>query len=385
MLELSRAKNLHGKTVLVRADFNVPIKNLKVVENFKIKKTLPTLNYLLDHGVKQIIIVSHLGRPNGVERKLSLAPVAKELAKLLHKTVGLAFLEDKKTGRVTLLENIRFIKGEERNEASLAKKLAEMADIFVLDGFAVAHRDAASVTGVSKYLPSYAGLLLEEELNGLKKIMEKPKRPMVAIIGGAKIETKISVINSFLKIADHILVGGAMFNTILWARGLKVGDSLVDKNFKKEAIVLLKNKKIILPVDVIVGDAKGKKAMAVDVDKNFSIKKGDGIYDIGPKTIRLFSKFIKKAKTIVWNGAMGRFEEKTYRFGTFSMAHLVASRSKGRAYGVCGGGETVEVLQNLGLMGQVDLVSTGGGAMIEFLSGKKLPGLKALKIYLRNE
>ncbi|OGH83646.1 MAG: phosphoglycerate kinase [Candidatus Magasanikbacteria bacterium RIFOXYA2_FULL_44_8] len=372
-----QAKNLKNKCVLVRVDFNVPIKNGTVVDTFKIQKSVPTIKYLLNKGA-HIVLVSHLGRPTKFDKKLSLRPLVRPLQKLLGIEVcfsDVAHFDNSQYCRVTLLENIRFYPGEEKNDPKFAKQLAGCADIFVLDGFAVAHRESASVSGVTKFLPTYAGLLLAAEIAGLSKIIDKPKKPFVVVLGGAKMETKIPVLKNLLSQADHILVGGGIANTYWWAKGKKIGDSLIDKDYKKEALLYGGNKKIILPVDVIVGPANGKKAKAVATDK-LSLKPGLGIYDVGPRTIHLFAQYIKGANTVVWNGALGRFEQKPYQYGTYSVARLMAARAKGKAFGVCGGGETVEVLQKLHLMDDVDLVSTGGGAMLEFLSGAKLPGLK---------
>lgn len=397
---IQQAGNLAGKVALVRADFNVPVKGGKVLDNYKIKKSLATIKFLMEKRAK-IILVSHLGRPNGVDKKLTLKPVAVELEKFLQKRVRL--LDVKKNSRVSndgtqhnfvklkrqidkllpsavvLLENIRFMKGEEENSDALAKELAGLADIFVLDGFAVAHRKTASVFGVAKHLPAYAGLLFEQEIDGLNCALKSPKKPFVVVLGGAKVETKIPILKNLLKKANHILVGGGILNTYLWAIGRNIGSSLVEKKLKKEALRYCLKRKVVLPVDVIVGARDGKNAKAVDV-KNLDIKnKKLGIFDIGPKTIRLFSSYIKKANTLVWNGAMGYFEQRPYQYGTYSVARLLASRSKGKAFGIAGGGETIEVLKKLRLIGDIDLASTGGGSMLEYLSGKKLPGMEALK------
>ncbi|OGH68866.1 MAG: phosphoglycerate kinase [Candidatus Magasanikbacteria bacterium RIFCSPHIGHO2_01_FULL_47_8] len=399
MQPIKQVKNLAGKRVLVRVDFNVPVKNGKVVDDFKIQKSLPTIKFLMKQGAK-VILVSHLGRPKGVDKKLSLAPVAKVLEKLLKKKVGFVGHAElvsasrsrnkfgmteqmwgKETG-VVLLENIRFLPGEGTNSLIPAKKLASLADVFVLDGFAVAHRDSASVSGVTKFLPSYAGLLLFEEVTSLMNVMEGPKRPLVVMLGGAKVETKIPVLKYFLSKADHVLVGGEIANTYWWAKGGSVGASLIGKKYKKEVLKYCSNKKVILPVDVVVGKENGKDVKVVEVGvkgERLRVKGKEAVYDIGPATVRLFSKYIKGAKTLIWNGAMGRFEQHPYEYGTYALAHLFAARSKGKAYGVCGGGETVEVFKKLNLFQDVDLASTGGGAMLEFLSGKKLPGLEALR------
>lgn len=354
------------------------------MDNYKIKKSLATIKFLIEKRAK-VILVSHLGRPGGVDKKLSLKPIAAELGKFLQKNVRLLDVLDlKKTkiqidklfpSAVVMLENIRFVKDEDKNSDKFSKELAGLADMFVLDGFGVAHRQAASVTGVAKYLPAYAGLLLEEEIEGLDRALKSPKKPFVVVLGGVKMETKIPVLKNLLKKANHILVGGGILNTYLWAKGYKVGCSVVDKNLKKEALQYCSKRNVILPIDVIVGTKDGELACAVAV-KNLSIKdKNLAIFDIGPKTIKLFSHYIKKSQTLVWNGAMGYFEQHPYQYGTYSIARLVAARAKGKAFGITGGGETVEVLKKLHLIGDVDLASTGGGSMLECLSGKKLPGI----------
>ena len=396
---IQQVKNLANKNVLLRVDFNVPLKGGKVLDNYKIKKSLATIKFLIEKRAK-VILVSHLGRPDGVDKKLSLKPVASELGKFLQKEVKL--LDVKKSSRVSnvgtrhnfvklkvqieklfpsavvMLENIRFVSGEEKNSTQLAKELAGLADLFVLDGFAVAHRQTASVCGVSKYIPAYAGLLLEEEIEGLDRALKNPKKPFVVVLGGIKMETKIPVLKNLLNKANYILVGGGIFNTYLWAKGYKIGSSLVDKNLKKEALRYCSKRKVILPVDVVVGPKNGKLAKVIEV-KKLNLKKDMSIFDIGPKTIKLFSQYIKKSQTLIWNGAMGYFEQHPYEYGTYSIAHLVAARAKGKAFGITGGGETVEVLKKLHLIGDVDLASTGGGSMLEYLSGKKLPGIEALK------
>lgn len=385
---IQQVKNLANKNVLLRVDFNVPIKGSKILDNYKIKRSLATIKFLMEKRAK-VILVSHLGRPDGVDKKLSLKPVAAELGKFLQKKVRLLDvlnLEKAKSqidklfpSAVVMLENIRFVKGEEENSEALAKELAGLADIFVLDGFAVAHRKSASVSGVAKHLPAYAGLLLEEEIEGLDQALKSPKKPFVVVLGGVKTETKIPMLKNLLQKANHILVGGGIFNTYLWAKGYKVGSSLVDKNLKKEVLKYCSKRKVILPVDVIVGAKDGKLARAVEIKKLNIKNKELAIFDIGPKTIKLFSHYIKKSQTLVWNGALGYFEQHPYEYGTYSVARLVSARAKGKAYGITGGGETIEVLKKLRLIGDIDLASTGGGSMLHYLSGKKLPGIEVLK------
>ncbi|MFZ2190157.1 MAG: phosphoglycerate kinase [Candidatus Magasanikiibacteriota bacterium] len=411
---IKQVRNLAGKRVLLRVDFNVPIKinpstkaQGKVADDKRILVSLPTIEYLLKQKAK-VILVTHLGRPagyngkekSGYDKKFSLRPVVKKTSELLEKKI--IFVEDKKigrsedqkiyfdnakkiidkmkTGEIVMLENMRFFPEEAKDIVDLSKKLASLGDIFVLDGFAVAHRSAASVSGVAKYLPSYAGLLLEREIAGLSKVMNKPKKPFVLILGGIKMETKIPVIKNLLPKCDYALIGAGIINTYLWAKGYKVGDSAVDKDYKKEILKYCSSKKVIKPVDVVVGTMDGKKYRHVVLDKkpNQICKKGEAILDCGPGTVQLYAKYIKKAQTLVWNGPMGFFQVKPYDIGSFSIARLVAGRAKGKAFGVIGGGETLQTMELVGMTEYVDLVSTGGGAMLEFLSGKKLPGVEAV-------
>jgi len=379
---INQRKIFFKKRVLVRVDFNVPLKSGRVIDDFKIRKSLHTIKYLLTRGA-QVILISHLGRPSGVDKKLSLKPVASALEKIIGKKVNFCdLMEKEKIGDapITLLENIRFVKGEEENTRAVAKQLASLADVFVLDGFAVAHRNSASVTGVAKFLPTYAGLLLADEIAGLTRIISQPKKPLVIVLGGVKMDTKIPVLKNLLPKASHILVGGGIANTYWWASGRSVGASLIDKKYKKEALLYGNNDKVVLPVDVVVGQTNGRDAQTVDVNLNFKLKNSKlSILDIGPRTVQLFARYLKKANTIVWNGALGYFEQPPYQHGTYALARLIAGRAKGKAFGVCGGGETVEILQKLDLLNDIDLVSTGGGAMLEFLSGKNLPGIQVVK------
>ncbi len=377
---LKDGAKISRRRVLLRVDFNVPLKNGKVVDDFKIAQTLPTIEYLLKHKA-EIFIVSHLGRPERAIAALSLKPVCDHLAKMLKTKIVFTTLEklekNKKTATpITFLENIRFYKEEEKNTPAFAQRLAALADVFVLDGFGVSHRAAASVVGVARYLPTYAGLLLAAEISGLDHVLRKPKKPFVVVLGGAKMETKIPVLKKLLPLADHILVGGGLANTYYASQGCKVGKSLVEKKFIAEMRQLGKKKKIIFPIDAVYGTQRGKKIGVMSVvPKSRLPDQALGIYDIGPKTIQLFAKYIRNAETIVWNGALGFFECSPYNFGTYALAGAIAARAKGRAFGVVGGGETVEVVAKLGLLKQIDLVSTGGGAMLEFLSGVKLPGV----------
>lgn len=388
---LKQIRKLDGKRVLVRVDFNVPVVKKKVMDEARLIAALPTIQYLTERGAR-VILVSHLGRPEGKKKvALSLQPVAERLSQLLGKKVIQLpdykgekveqVIARMKPGGIVMLENIRFSKDEEGNKGTLGEYLSTLADVFVLDGFGVAHRADASVVGVTPYLPSYAGLLLEKEIDGLSYIMKAKRHPGVFVLGGAKSETKIPVLKNFLSRADAILLGGALYNTYLFSLGYKIGDSLVDVKMVKEAKKYAGHAKVITPIDVIVGKKDGSEYRQVRI-KKFQKKicqKGEAILDIGPETIGLFASYIKEAKIIIWNGALGYFEQPPYDIGTKSIARLVAARSKGKAYGVIGGGETVQVMDQVHMSQYIDLVSTGGGAMLEFLSGKNLPGIDALR------
>ncbi len=381
-------KNLQGKRVLLRVDFNVPITKKKVREDYKIKMSLPTIEYLLKKGAR-VIAVSHLGSPKGkINPELSLLPVAKTLQKLLSERAykkKIKFVpevigawvkkevEGLQNGELILLENLRFEGGEEKNDQVFATKLAAFGDIYVNDAFAVSHRDQASVSAIKKFLPSFAGLLLENEVLALSKVV-KPKQPLIAVMGGAKVDTKAPLIEKMHKKAEFILVGGALANNFFKALGYEVGASLVDNAslvFAKKFIKRGKlDSKIILPSDVVV--LNGGKAVVKPVG---NLAKKDKIVDIGPNTVEEFALFIKKAVTIIWNGPMGCFEEKVSSFGTLAVGRLIAARSRGTAWGVVGGGETVEAIKLTKMANYLDWVSTAGGAMLSFLEGEKMPGL----------
>lgn len=387
---IKEIKNLEGRRVLVRTDFNVPLRGDKIDGNeaWKIERSQSTIKYLIKKEAK-VILASHLGRPKGAKKEgLSLKPVAEYLSQKLGKSV--LFLKDwqnKKSkdslknlrnSQVVLLENLRFNPGEEKNSVAFAKTLAELGEVYVNDAFAVCHRPQASVIGVPKYLPTYAGLLLAQEVKELSQALAQPKRPLVAIIGGVKISSKILTLNNFLKIADLILVGGALANNFLKAIGYPIGKSIIEKDYIKEALELLNKKgtgsKIIMPIDVLVGGGLISPRRAIWHQLK-DIESDEYILDIGPKTRRLYCRLIKRAKTVIWNGPLGYFENKHFRQGTYKIAKAVA---QARADTIVGGGETVEVLKRLKLLERISFVSTGGGAMLEFLGGKELPGLKPL-------
>jgi len=376
---IRNAKNLAGKIVLLRADLNVPMKSGLVDSDYKIVMILPAIRYLLRHKAK-IIIITHLDKGNTAK------PVAKRLAELLNKSIAFIgesvghkvkeAVKSMKPKDIIFLENLRFNPGEEKNDKKFAKLLAEPADIYINDAFAVSHRNHASVSAIKKYLPAFAGLLLEKEILNLNKILE-PRKPLVSIIGGAKIQTKIYLIKKLAKKSYRVLIGGALANNFIAAHGFKIGKSLADKASIKIAVKLIKKyKNIILPVDVIV--AKKINSASFKVKPVNQVSQDDIILDIGPRTIKLFVSFIRRANTIIWNGPVGCFENEHFKHGTLSVARFVATRSTGSAFGAVGGGETIEALNLTKMEHYVDWVSTGGGAMLAYLGGEPMPGLKGI-------
>lgn len=386
MKSLREIKDLKNKKVLVRADFNVPLGKDGVVdssEDWRIRATLPTIQYLLKKGAK-VILLSHLGRPDGkVVEELRLGPVQDRLSELLELSVtktpdcigdvAKETVSEMSSGEIVLLENLRFHKEEEENDDNFAKELASLGDVYVNDGFSVSHRAHASVHAITKHLPSYAGLLLEKEVKILSDAIHNPKRPATIIIGGAKAETKLPVIRFLMDKFDHILVGGVVANVILKAKGIDTGKSLLGDIDPEEAKKIdLENIKLHIPVDVIVCNSKIKRAQLSAIGKI-----GDErILDIGPDTHEMFSKIIADSKLIIWNGPMGLFEKDAFSEGTKEIARAVAN-SEG--YSIIGGGDSISALDKFGYSSKVDYISTGGGAMLEFMSGEKLPGIEALK------
>ncbi len=379
--------DVKGKRVLVRVDFNVPLKEGVVGDDTRIRAALPTIEYLLNHGAA-VILCSHLGRPKGgPEAKFSMRPVGEYLSKLLGKPV--AFAEDcigKKAeeaaarlqpGQILLLENTRFHAGEEKNDPEMAKSLASLADVYVNDAFGTAHRAHASTEGVARYLPAVAGYLLEKEIKYLGAAVADPKRPFVAILGGAKISDKIGVIKNLIAKADAILIGGGMANTFLKAQGYPVGDSLVEDDALETARELLKSgeKKLRLPVDMVLGD-RFDAAAEMKTTPTGAVPEGWRILDIGPETVAAYGKILETAGTVVWNGPMGVFEFPNFAKGTFGIARAIAGS---KAVSIIGGGESVAAIQQSGLAGKITHISTGGGASLEMLEGLVLPGVAALQ------
>ena len=385
MKKTIRDIDVANKKVFVRVDYNVPINSdLKIVDDTRIQATIPTINYLIEHGAK-VILCSHLGRPDGqIDTKLSLRPVLARLSKLLDKPVSFAEdILDKSTkdmvnnlqaGEVLMLENIRFYAEEEKNDEAFAKKLAELADVFVLEAFGTAHRKHASTYGIAKYVPAVCGFLVEQELLMFDKVLNKPERPFVAILGGAKVSDKLPVVENLLDKVDTILIGGGMAYTFIKAIGGNIGMSILDNSkveLAKELYEKAKEKgvKILLPVDNICAQEFSDEAEPKKFSSGFIADDYQGM-DIGPKTIKMFKKVIKKAKTIVWNGPLGVYEYEIFKNGTNKIAKYVA---KSKAISIVGGGDSIAAVQSLGAARKITHISTGGGASLTLLQGKSLP------------
>lgn len=384
--------DLKGKRVLVRVDFNVPLEGGEITDDTRIRAAVPTLKAILDQQPRSVLLMSHLGRPKGgPDPKYSLKPVAPALAKLLGKDVAFAddcvgeaaekAAEALPDGGVLLLENTRFHPEEEKNDLALAKQMAALGDVFVMDAFGSAHRAHSSTVGVTEYLPAVAGLLMEKEIDYLATTIEAPKRPFVAILGGAKVSDKIAVIEALLSKVDKLLIGGGMANTFFKAQGYELGNSLVEADAIETAKGLLEKSsgKLVLPVDAVIGDKFADDANTQTIGVSNGVPAGWGIYDIGPETVKLFAEALADAHTIVWNGPMGVFEKPIFSKGTFAVAQLLADRTSAGATTVIGGGDSAAAIEEAKLADQITHISTGGGASLEMLEGKTLPGVTALK------
>jgi len=384
-----RDLDARGKRVLVRVDFNVPVKEGRVTDDTRIRRALPTVRHLLSEGA-QPVLISHLGRPKGgPDPKYSMDPVAQRLEEVLGEpvlkldaAVGLEVEEalDSWDGSgVVLLENSRFYPGETKNDPEFSGQLASLADLYVDDAFGAAHRAHATTVGVAEQLPAAAGLLLEEEVDYLDGVLESPERPFVAILGGAKVSDKLGVIESLLGVADTLLIGGAMCFTFFKAKEHEVGDSLVEDDYIEEAARLMDEagEKLVLPVDVVVADSMEEDAggETVGVDEIPADKMG---LDIGARTVELFEERISDARTIFWNGPMGVFEIDAFARGTEGVARAVAAAGESGATTVIGGGDSVAAVSELGLEEKMSHISTGGGASLEYIEGKELPGVAVL-------
>ena len=382
---------LKDKKVLLRVDLNVPIKDGTVTETSRIEKIIPTIKLLIEKEAK-IIILSHIGRPKGkVIREMSLEPISKKLASLLNKEIlfnnklinenTISEVNKITNGSIMMLENIRFNEGEELNDKEFAKKISNLGDLYVNDAFSVSHRSHASVEGITKYIPSYYGLQITEEINALKKITSEIKKPVTLIIGGSKISTKIKIINNLIKKFNNIIIVGGMANTMLKHTGSIIGKSICENDCESLIKEILENSnkyncKITCPLDVVVSKNLEGSGKNKDIKE---INKDDIILDIGPKTIASIKKIINDTNTVLWNGPAGYFENSNFQNGTKQILEIIEQKTKNdNIFSVAGGGETVAAINKFNKLNSFTFVSTAGGAFLEYLEGKDLPGIRAL-------
>ena len=391
MNNIRDCKNLNQKRVLLRLDLNVPIKNGIITDQTRIEKILPVIEFLLKKNSK-IIVISHIGRPKGkINKDLSLKPICESLEKKINEHIELInknIFELKKDdlfkdpkNKIVFLENIRFYLEEEENDSDFSKHLASLADLYINDAFSCSHRSHASVSKITKFLPSYAGLQLETEIDALKKVTTEIKKPITCIIGGSKISTKIGIIKSLIPKFDNIIIVGGMANNILRYKGFSIGKSIKEDNYETIIDDIFKLTKtyscsIFFPEDVVIGKNMEDKPQIKELNE---IKDDDLILDIGPKTINKINNIIENSKTVLWNGPAGYFENPNFAIGSYEIAKKIIKKNKNNSiYSVAGGGDTIAVINQINAIKDFDFVSTAGGAFLEYLEGKELPGIKAL-------
>ena len=392
---LDDVNDLNGKTALVRVDFNVPMDNGAITDDTRLRVALPTIEKLIAKRAK-VALLAHFDRPKGkVVPEMSLKPVVEPLAKLLGKPVAFATdcvgdaakstIDALPTGGIVLLENVRFHAGEEKNDPDFARQLAANGDLYVNDAFSAAHRAHASTEGVAHLLPAYAGLSMQRELNALDAALGNPKRPTLGIVGGSKVSSKLDLLKNLVGKLDALAIGGGMANTFLYAQGHDVGGSLCEKDLKDTALEILKeaeaqNCKILLPLDIVVAQEFKANAAHRTLDLNAPLSADDKIFDAGPKTVEQLTRVMSEAKTLIWNGPLGVFELPPFDAATTAAAKFAAAQAKsGNLVAVAGGGDTVAALNHAGVVDDMTFVSTAGGAFLEWMEGKELPGVAALE------
>lgn len=388
---LTSIRNLVGRRIFLRVDVNVPmareLRTVRVANDWRIRMVLPTIEFLVSRGAR-VVLGAHLGRPEGKKvAALSLKPVAQHLAQLIKQPVKFfetisnqAAVAAHKNGSVAMLENLRFWPGEEENNSLFAKKLAGFAQVYINDAFAECHRAHASVDAITNLLPSYAGFLLQKEVESLRKVQHAPKRPMVLVLGGAKVETKLPVLRALMKTADHVVVGGLVYVAYLHARDYRIGGRVFEKSVTRLADTLIRARNVYRPVDLVLGKEDGSFAEAHEIARgaHLHIDPGLEVFDIGPESMVQIGMLLEKAETIIWNGAMGKFEQHPYEYGTYAIARMMGAAALRGAFTVAGGGETIQALDAVGVRDKLSHVSTGGGAMLAFLAGAPMPGIEAL-------